>query len=151
MISALCAQALHQALLLQQQNQQQAASNEATMKSEHDDADMQATQNGDSEHAAGNGDQNAEAESAPQASVVTKSHIDAICADVSAHWKDLAKNLRFVDDDIQYLESETTDTVAQARKMLTLWMVSGNIVFSLHMKAAVLMAHCQIIFHKEII
>ena len=105
------------------------------VKAEAEETEMQATQNGDgdlpTDKETVNGDQMSKrrkvvSQQEPeevQGNVITRSHIEAIVGDLTGRWKDVAKKLRFPDDDIQFFESETNDTLAQARKMLILWMV----------------------------
>lgn len=51
--------------------------------------------------------------------------IQRVCDKIDSDWKKLATELNFLDDDILYFESETTEVAAQALKMLTKWQVSN--------------------------
>ena len=43
---------------------------------------------------------------------------------LSGHWKELATELKFGEDEISYVEEETTDKDSQAHKILIIWLVS---------------------------
>ena len=57
--------------------------------------------------------------------VVSKEQITKLSAELGSNWKMLATELNFPEDDITYVESETSDVDAQGLKMLTIWMVSA--------------------------
>lgn len=52
---------------------------------------------------------------------LTKETLNLLSNKLGAEWKKLATELNFPEDDISYFESETSDEVQRALKMLTIW------------------------------
>ena len=55
--------------------------------------------------------------------IVTKEQMDNLSKELGEHWKNLATELNFEEDEITYFGSEHTDVISQARQMLTVWQV----------------------------